>query len=350
MTGTALAGSAVTIKCGTAVLGTVFAGSNGAWTYTLTSIGISKIGQGSGRTITATATANSNTSAPFTFAVDTVAPAITSVTDGTHSPNITPGGPYTLTLTFSENVTATPGTTLKLSGSAGDATYVSGSGTKTLMFIYSSSAWYQNVQVTGVDTGSLTDGAGNPVTGYNDTICFTPGTRIATPAGEACVEALRIGDLVTTAEGEAKPVVWIGCQTVSRVFADPLRVLPVRITAGALDENLPARDLLVSPDHALLVDGVLIQAGALVNDSTIRREQDVPTIFTYYHVELADHVLLLAEGVPAETFVDNVDRMAFDNWDEHLALYPQGLVVVELALPRAKSHRQVPMATRARLA
>ena len=183
-----------------------------------------------------------------------------------------------------------------------------------------------------------------------EVICFMPGTLIRTPDGERAVESLAIGAQVLTAEGEVKPVLWIGRQTVSRVFADPLRVLPIRITAGALDQNMPVRDLLVSPDHALLVGGVLIQAGALVNGSTIRREEDVPAVFSYYHVELADHALLLAEGVPAETFVDNVDRMGFDNWDEHAALYPEGRTVAELPLPRAKSHRQVPMAVRRNLA
>jgi hypothetical protein len=57
-------------------------------------------------------------------------------------------------------------------------------------------------------------------------------------------------------------VAWLGKQTVSMVFADPLRSLPIRIKAGALDDNIPARDLLISPDHALLVAGVLVHAGA----------------------------------------------------------------------------------------
>ncbi len=142
---------------------------------------------------------------------------------------------------------------------------------------------------------------------------------------------------------------WMGRQTVSTRFGDPLRVLPVRIVAGALGDNLPARDLLVSPDHALLVDGMLVQAGALVNGTTIRREAEVPEVFTYWHVELADHALVLAEGVPAETFVDNVARLAFDNWAEHEAAGTEA-PIAEMALPRAKSARQVPAATRRRLA
>jgi hypothetical protein len=155
---------------------------------------------------------------------------------------------------------------------------------------------------------------------------------------------------VITTEGRAEPIRWLGRQTVSRVFADPLRVLPIRIMTGALGENVPARDLLISPDHAVLIDGVLVQAGALVNGTSIVRENKVPMTYTYYHVELDDHSLILAENLAAETFVDNVDRLAFDNWDEHEALYPDGKPIVEMPYPRAKAHRQVPRTVRAKLA
>ena len=182
------------------------------------------------------------------------------------------------------------------------------------------------------------------------TICFMPGTMIRTPDGEVAVEALKPGDLVLTTTGEAKPVNWVGRQTVSKRFADPLRSYPIRVRAGALDDNVPARDLLISPDHALLVGGVMVQAGALVNGTSITRERTIPDTFVYYHVELDDHSLILAEGAPAETFVDNVDRMNFDNWSEYQALYPNGKTVEELPYPRAKSHRQVPVPLRVALA
>jgi hypothetical protein len=183
-----------------------------------------------------------------------------------------------------------------------------------------------------------------------DVICFYLGTMVRTPSGEVAVEMLQRGDLVSSADGRDLPVSWIGRQTVSTVFADKLRVLPIRIKSGALGDNVPCRDLLVSPDHALLVGGALIQAGALVNGSSIVREQNVPSVFTYYHVEVDDHSLILAENTPAETFVDNIERLAFDNWAEHEALYPVGKPITELPYPRAKSHRQVPVATRAMLA
>jgi hypothetical protein len=94
----------------------------------------------------------------------------------------------------------------------------------------------------------------------------------------------------------------------------------------------------------------LIQAGALVNGTPIICETNVPTTFVYYHVEVEDHSLILAENTPAETFVDNVDRLGFDNWAEHEALCPNGKPINELPYPRAKSHRQVPVHTRIMLA
>ncbi len=177
-------------------------------------------------------------------------------------------------------------------------------------------------------------------------LCFLEGTMIAVPGGEVAVENLQPGTLVLTADGTAEPVRWLGTRAVSTRFADPMHAYPVRIAAGALDDGVPSRDLLLSPDHALLLDGILIQAAALVNGGDVQRETTMPDNFTYYHVELANHALILAEGQPAETFVDNVSRGHFDNWATH----PDNGAVVEMDLPRAKSARQMPAATRARLA
>jgi len=209
--------------------------------------------------------------------------------------------------------------------------------------------------LTGTDYSihaSVTDVAGNTSTADHDftsTVCFMAGTMIATPCGDVPVERIKRGDLVTTADGRTVPVVWLGLQTVSRQFSDPLRVWPIRVKAGALDENVPSRDLLISPDHAILIDGALVQAGALVNGTSITREDRLPAKFTYYHVETDDHSLILAHNVPAETFVDNVDRLGFDNWREHQALYPEGKPVREMPYPRVLSARQVPHATAVRL-
>jgi len=88
--------------------------------------------------------------------------------------------------------------------------------------------------------------------------------------------------------------------------------------------------------------GILVQAGALVNGISITRECRMPECFTYYHVELANHDLILAEGAATETFVDNADRMSFDNWAEHEALYGDAPIIIEMPYVRAKSARQIP--------
>jgi Hint domain len=181
-------------------------------------------------------------------------------------------------------------------------------------------------------------------------ICFYEGTLIRTPSGEVPIEKLGIGDTVATRCGGAAPIRWIGRQTVSTRFTDPSHILPVRIKANALGDQIPLRDLLLSPDHAILVDEVLVQAGALVNGSSIVRETNVPETFIYYHIELDDHSLVLAENIPAETFIDNVDRLGFDNWEEYEKLYSGSKPIVELPYPRAKAHRQVPRSIRERLA
>jgi hypothetical protein len=192
-----------------------------------------------------------------------------------------------------------------------------------------------------------------PVT-TNDFTCYCGGTLILTERGDVPVEDLAIGDTVVTADGGRQPVRWIGhrrlrCHNGRFMFADPLLVNPIRIRAGALGENLPRRDLRVSPEHAILVGDILVQAGALVNDVSIVREAHLPEVLTYYHVELAEHALMLAEGVAAESFVDNVNRLSFDNGTEREAMIGGAPSIVEMAYPRAQSHRQVPPAIHAAL-
>ncbi len=197
-------------------------------------------------------------------------------------------------------------------------------------------------------------GRTNPTTTLSllstDAPCFCAGTSIATPGGQRLVEELEAGDTVLTPSGEVKSVRWMGRRVVNMKFADPARALPVRIKAGALGKGLPMQDLLVSPDHAMFLDGILVQAGAMVNGSSIVREGNMPGQFTYYHIETADHSLILAEGAPSETFVDNVDRMAFDNWAEYQAIAGDAEPIPEMAYPRAKAERQIPASLRAKLA
>jgi T5SS/PEP-CTERM-associated repeat protein len=152
--------------------------------------------------------------------------------------------------------------------------------------------------------------------------CYVAGTLIATPAGERPVESLRAGDRVLLAAGGTAPVVWVGHRRVDPArHPRPCEIYPIRIQAGAIAHDLPRRDLLVSPDHALLLDGVLIEARRLVNGATIRQD-DVPGSVHYLHIELPRHDVLLAEGVAAESFLDTGNRTAFSNGGAPAALHP----------------------------
>jgi hypothetical protein len=125
------------------------------------------------------------------------------------------------------------------------------------------------------------------------------------------------GDLVTTADGSTKPVKWVGHRTYEAEFgASEAFVRPVVFTAGSLGGGLPVRDLKVSPQHAMLIDGVMVPAAALVNDVSIVRDV-APGAITYFHIELDGHEAILAEGAATETFVDNNSRALFDNADEY---------------------------------
>ncbi|HEX5325230.1 MAG TPA: Hint domain-containing protein [Acetobacteraceae bacterium] len=141
--------------------------------------------------------------------------------------------------------------------------------------------------------------------------CFAAGTRIAAERGDVPVEDLRVGDLIRTALGSGwQPIVWTGHRRVDCAHhPEPRTVWPVRIRAGALAPGVPGRDLWLSPDHALLLDGVLIPVKYLINGSTVA-QVSVGTI-TYYHVELRPHDAVLAEGAAAETYLDTGTRAYF---------------------------------------
>jgi hypothetical protein len=122
----------------------------------------------------------------------------------------------------------------------------------------------------------------------------------------------------------------------------------VRISAGALGPGQPHRDLTVTADHGMLVEGVLCHAGALVNGTTISRvpRSEHSAGITVYHIETDSHEIILANGAPAETFIDNASRRGFDNFAEFEALYGEVPEMEELPYPRAMSARQVPLGIR----
>lgn len=180
--------------------------------------------------------------------------------------------------------------------------------------------------------------------------CFGPDTAIATPDGARVVSELAMGDCILAADGHAVAVKWIGRQDLIPAFmAETAR--PVYIEAGALGDSLPERDLIVTPEHALAIDGVMITAGALVNGSTVRHLglAEMPHSLTVYHIETEGHAVILAEGQPAETFIDYAGRKAFDNYSEFEALFPEKANIPEIGMPRISAARQVPAPLKARL-
>lgn len=158
------------------------------------------------------------------------------------------------------------------------------------------------------------------------TPCYGRGTLIRTSTGDVPVEQLRIGDMLATVSGAMRPLRWIGRRSYDRDFAaGKSDILPVMVRAGALADGVPRRDLFISPLHALFLDGHLVPAMLLVNGSSIRQAAAIDTI-EYFHLELDEHDILLAEATPAESFVDDGSRGMFHNAGEYATLYPEAVV------------------------
>lgn len=177
--------------------------------------------------------------------------------------------------------------------------------------------------------------------------CFLEGTRIATVTGEVPIETLQPGDFVKRADGGESRITWVARQTVHPAFQSEFEINPVCITANALDDGAPSRDLYLTPDHAVALDGLLINAGALINGQTIFQVARMPsTAFTYFHIETEAHDLILAENLRSETYVDYAGRGGFDNACEHPA---PDRIIAEMPLPRVTSARLLPAKLKARL-
>jgi hypothetical protein len=130
-----------------------------------------------------------------------------------------------------------------------------------------------------------------------------------------------IGDLVATHSSGPARVKWIGHRCIDcRRHPAPFKVWPVRVQAGAFREGVPRRDLWLSPDHAVFAEGVLIPVKHLINGTGVVQEETAE--ITYFHVELEQHDVLLAEGLPAESYLDTGDRANFANGGVTIALYP----------------------------
>ena len=180
--------------------------------------------------------------------------------------------------------------------------------------------------------------------------CFAAGTCLWTERGAVAVETLAVGDLVITADGGLAPITWTGLRRVEcGRHREPAGVLPVRISAHAFGDGLPGRDLFLSPDHAVYAEGVLIPVKHLIDGALIR--QVTVAHVTYVHIELSHHQLVLAEGLPVESYLDAGDRAGFSGgpvvalhpeWGKHrgdVAMFSEALAYAPLRVTGAEVDR-----------
>lgn len=166
--------------------------------------------------------------------------------------------------------------------------------------------------------------------------CFTPGTLIATPLGEMPVEALSVGDQVITRDNGIQTVRWVGAREMSDAdLAEQSNLRPILIRKGALGKEQPMRDMIVSPNHRVLVNSgqvellfeeheVLVAAKHLVGLPGVERlkSQDV----TYVHIMFDQHEVVLSDGAWTESFQPgdmSLKGVGKAQRDEILALFPE---------------------------
>lgn len=177
--------------------------------------------------------------------------------------------------------------------------------------------WSAGVTGSGSNTAAdyhlEQDADGSTIIVYDK--CFLKGTMIRTPGGERAVEDIKVGDHVSTlVDGEVvqREVIWVGRRsaTVRDWMTDDEAGYPVRIRKGALGDNVPYKDLLVTPEHAIYLDGGFVPARMLVNGRSILYDHK-QTHFDYFHIETDIHSILWSDGALSESYLDTGDRTAF---------------------------------------
>ena len=145
-------------------------------------------------------------------------------------------------------------------------------------------------------------------------VCFAKGSLIAAMDGELptelAVEKLKVGDKVLTISGHYEKIVWVGHRRVNcNKHSYPTQAWPVKVSKDAFGAGMPTQDLYLSPAHSVYVYGHLVPIQHLVNGITITQEERATV--TYYHIELAQHSVVYAQGLPSETFLDSLNRQFF---------------------------------------
>jgi len=161
---------------------------------------------------------------------------------------------------------------------------------------------------------------------YGTPVCFCSGTFIRIADGtEKMINQIEIGDYICTSKG-VLPVKWIARRIIRRSFVQLdayLQALPVKISAGSIDVNIPAIDLYVSETHGICVDDRIVNASFLINDLNITKTSlgEFPSHVSYYHLEFEEEVFVVANGLKACSYVNIGNRRSFDNYAEFIRLY-----------------------------
>ena len=174
------------------------------------------------------------------------------------------------------------------------------------------------------------------VNGLDEPPCFVGGTRIETPQGPRLVEDLRVGDLVLTSDGGPQPILWLGSRLISKQDGEMTRKMqPILLHKNSVAPGVPNRDLLVSPQHHILLHGtvasvlfgqdeVLCAAKNLINGTTIRRA-DLENV-RYHHILFSNHQVVTSHGIESESlYPGHVGMAGFcdQTRSELLSLFPE---------------------------
>ncbi|GBQ52581.1 Hint domain-containing protein [Novacetimonas hansenii] len=148
-------------------------------------------------------------------------------------------------------------------------------------------------------------------------VCFLSGTMIQTPTGDIAVEALQVGDAINIFDcsvpaGTTRNIVWAGHHkaVVRPHLPDDEAGYPVRIVKDAITDGVPYKDMLITAEHCLFFDGKFVPVRMLVNGRSIFYDKSI-TSYDYYHIETAQHSVIMADGMLSESYLDTGNRRNF---------------------------------------
>lgn len=169
----------------------------------------------------------------------------------------------------------------------------------------------------GSQSFGKTYGSNTAILSVSDAACFCRGSRIRTSRGDIPVEEIQIGDHIVAFDddvikGTIRQVTWVGRSraVVRKRLPDDEAGYPVRLLKGAIAHDVPYKDMLITSEHCLCLDGRFVPVRMLVNGRSIFFDKSIAS-YDYYHVETEDHSVIMADGVLTESYLDTGNRFAF---------------------------------------